>query len=177
MVHTMDKSMLRRFESVRRHFSAACSAYNIPMAWLCAIARQESGFKADARVLTGGDGARGGAYGLCQMTLQTARLVGYTGDAEELSLPDMNCHVAAQLIYQLMNDGHRFFADIASAYNSGKPLKRAPESTRKTYVPNVLKYAAEFEAMHLDTVVPEAEAEDGDSMGAEDADVLPPSVT
>lgn len=122
----------------------ACRFYDIPAAWLLAIAQQESRLRAAVITMSGGDGARGGSYGLCQMSLATARGLGYEGSPSELLLPRVNAHLAAHLVGK---DRKRFgpkLSDVSAAYNSGKPMSRAPATTREIYVPAVLAFALKF---------------------------------
>lgn len=124
----------------------AFKAAGLPAALGPAIARQESGFILRSQNLTGRDRERGGAYGLCQMTLTTARGLGWHGTVEELLIPETNCHLAAELCsinserLELPVASDAWVEDIASLYNSGHMLKNAPRLTSRYYVPNVLKY-------------------------------------
>lgn len=117
----------------------------LPPEWGLAIARQESNFKPAALNMSRGDATRGGSWGLCQMSLLTARGLGYVGDAQQLTDPKTNAALAAKLCSELV---FRFktnnLADIAAGYNSGKRLKDAPVSTRTVYVPRVVKFAEEY---------------------------------
>lgn len=111
----------------------------LPPEWGLAIARQESAFRPTALNMSSGDATRGGSWGLCQMSLLTARGLGYIGDNLGLLDPKVNAQLAAKLCKEL---SLRFktmdLQDIASAYNSGKPYARAPASTKTVYVPRVL---------------------------------------
>lgn len=112
-----------------------------------AIARHESNWTADASVLTGGDGARGGAFGLCQMTLKTALGLDPMATPSRLLDARYNASVAARLVAA---DWKRFrgrVEDVIAAYNSGKPFFRAPESTKLFYVPAVQKYMLGYETI------------------------------
>lgn len=111
----------------------------IDPALLLAVVSVESGWNPDARNMTGGDLARGGAYGFGQMTLQTAIGIDPTATPLKLLQPEYNLRICARLIAQLAN---RFSdpKDIFAAYNSGRGFETAPISTRETYVPKALKY-------------------------------------
>ena len=124
---------------------AAFKAEGLPVEWGMAIARQESCFEPATKVLTGGDAALGGSYGLCCMSLDTAKGLGYTGIADGLLDPTTNATLAAKYCRQLCDQfggdlGN--LRDVAAGYNSGKPWAKAPKSTRTVYVPNVMRYAA-----------------------------------
>jgi len=126
---------------------AAFEAEGLPGHWGMALARHESDFTADAQALAGGDARRGGSFGLCQMSLATARgELGYSGDAEGLKDPGLNCELAARYFKVIMK---RFkvadLANVAAAYNSGRIYARAPKSTRTKYVPLILQHAKAYE--------------------------------
>jgi soluble lytic murein transglycosylase-like protein len=118
----------------------------LPGEWGMAFACQESRFDPNAESLTGGDGRRGGSYGLCQMSLATARGdLGYTGDDEGLKNPQLNAKLAAQYCKLLMKRlKSRDLRDIAAAYNSGRPFNEAPKVTQTLYVPHILAYAKHY---------------------------------
>ena len=119
-----------------------------------AIARQESAFDPSVKVLTGGDAALGGSYGLCCMGLSTARGLGHKDiTVEQLLDPAINASLAAELCAANLNhllkvgpdqtySAVHLYGDLASYYNSGKPMNRAPHITQTNYVPSVLKYMA-----------------------------------
>lgn len=118
--------------------------WGLPGPWGLAIARQESGFRASAVNQGPGDLRRGGAWGLCQMTLLTAQGLGFLGSAYGLLDPEKNANLAAQFICQLRDRYGLVLKECAAAYNSGKPFDRAPASTREVYVPRVLEFAREY---------------------------------
>lgn len=117
----------------------------LPPEWGLAIARQESNFTPKALNMSAGDATRGGSWGLCQMSLTTARALGYVGTAQGLTDPKLNAALAAKLCKELVT---RFktvnLADVAAGYNSGKTFAKAPISTRTVYVPRVLKFSEQY---------------------------------
>lgn len=117
----------------------------LPPEWGLALARQESNFAPQALNMSTGDATRGGSWGLCQMSLTTARGLGYVGTAQGLTDPKVNAKLAAKLCKELVT---RFrtnnLADIAAGYNSGKPFAKAPSSTRTVYVPRVIQFAGDY---------------------------------
>ena len=124
----------------------AFRAAGLPPELGCAIARQESFWDPNAKVIYGPDGERGGSYGLCQMSLQTARGLGFTGTPTELCDPKTNAELAAKLCVE----NHRkdeTMADLIARYNSGKPMSRAPASTTQMYVPRVLGFMANYKSL------------------------------
>lgn len=126
---------------------AECKAHGVTPSWAIAIARKESAFNPDALVDTGGDGARGGAYGLMQMTALTAKGLGFVGNPRDLLDADVNISYGVALIAQLAKY-HKSFRDVAAAYNCGKQYSRAPRVTQKEYVPTVEKYQARYAALY-----------------------------
>ncbi len=124
---------------------AAFLRHNLPPEWGVAIARQESAFTAAASNNSAGDATRGGSWGLCQMSMLTARGLGFTGTTADLLNPEINAELAATLCAEISKRlKTTSLADVASAYNSGKPMARAPTSTRTVYVPRVLAFAATY---------------------------------
>ena len=119
----------------------------LPPEWGLAIARQESNFAPKALNMSVADSTRGGSWGLCQMSLLTARGLGYVGTAAGLTDPQVNADLAARLCRELVT---RFkttsLADVAAGYNSGRTFAKAPASTRTVYVPRVLKFAQDYKA-------------------------------
>lgn len=112
-----------------------------------AIARQESNWDPDATVLHGGDGKRGGAYGLCQMTLKTALALDKTATPARLLNPRYNCHLAALLCKENWKRANGRLQDVISLYNSGKQFHAAPDVTKLVYVPRVTAFLAEYREM------------------------------
>ena len=111
-----------------------------------AMARLESGFDPKAKNETGTDLARGGAYGLFQMTRKTADALGIESDPATLMDPDFNINTTIALTKQNMARVGRNMEDIAAAHNSGKSLANAPSYTRQTYVPKVTQYYLAYKA-------------------------------
>lgn len=103
---------------------SAADSWGIPPALLAAVALVESGFNAGAVNMTAGDGARGGSYGLCQLSLLTAR--GLRAGVTPLDLldPATNLYLAAQYIAQLARSGLSM-PDCIGAYNVGPDMKPA----------------------------------------------------
>lgn len=135
----------------------AFAAKGLPPELGPALARQESGFIPTIENLGPGDKERGGSYGLCQMSLQTAKSLGYTGDVAGLKDPLINAALAADLCHQnRLRPDCRAIRDVIAMYNSGKPYDRAPRVTAMTYVVNVLKYMAIYKDQCSQFVNPES---------------------
>lgn len=117
--------------------------YNgVPFVIGLAFAHRESRFR-NVSNLTGGDGARGGAWGIFQVTLKTARGYGFEGSVHELSSIRINAHYASKVIKWAMTGvAADDYKNIASRYNSGKPFDKAPDMTRNNYVPRFLESIA-----------------------------------
>lgn len=128
---------------------AAFELEGLPGSWGCAIARRESLFRPDTEVLTGGDGRRGGSFGLCCVSMKTAHdELGYAGDADGLKSAPTNATLAAKYC-ALLSQRHKTddLHDIAALYNSGRLYDHAPESTH-AYVKDVVTFA-QFYEVHL----------------------------
>ena len=104
---------------------------------LWAMCDVESGWDAGAMNLRGPDGARGGAFGPLQMTLKTAQSfassVGRTTiTAVDLLDIELNLQICRLLLKELHGSGDtkRKQRDVASMWNSGKPLDAAPATTQ-----------------------------------------------
>lgn len=104
---------------------------------LIAIAIVESDLNPSATKLTGGDGGRGGAWGLFQLTLTTARDLGFSGPGSELLEAEINIFWAMCLAAEISANT---VEDLASEWNSGKRYAVLPDnhSTKTVYVPAVL---------------------------------------
>lgn len=132
-----------------------------------AIAQQESAFNPDASVVTGGDAARGGSYGLGQVSLKTALALDHTATIARLHNPAYNAKLMAQLCRQNQRLARTSdVAELASRYNSGKPFHLAPDSTRLIYAPHVLRYYAAWKTLlSADTVPAENSASSSEDAG------------
>ena len=118
--------------------------HGLDSAFGCALVRQESNWNPAARSNMRGDLLRGGAYGLAQVTMRTAEAMGYHLTEAQLLDPAINVSLAAELCHQNSGRVHKisphYYGDLASLYNSGKVLERAPYSTSTSYVPRVLTF-------------------------------------
>ncbi len=126
-------------------------AHKLPVAWALAIAATESEFRPGVANHSKGDERRGGSYGLCQLSLQTAREFAPAATPGDLLEPAKNAAIAAMFVATLRRRFGNEFSDIVSAYNSGRPLERAPDTTRNVHVPRALRnldlYATEAAAL------------------------------
>ena len=105
------------------------------------IIQTESRWNPAATNLVGPDAARGGAYGLTQLTLKTAQALEPGITPEQLLDPVTNLRVAGLLLADNRRRGGSLWPDVAAMWNSGSKFDSAPESTRYEYVPRVLTAA------------------------------------
>jgi soluble lytic murein transglycosylase-like protein len=134
----------------------------VPPAVVLGVARQESDFYPDATATHPGDLARGGAYGLMQMTLQTARTLGYSGPVGDraqltgLYDPALNVQLGVLYLSQLLTATRGDVKAAVSAYNGGLSAERPGDAKRTTndrtapfinqeYVDKVVKFARSFD--------------------------------
>lgn len=110
--------------------------YGVSAALIASIIQIESGFNQGAKNLTGGDLERGGAWGLMQMTLKTAKNLGFMGDPKLLLIPSINIDYGTKLLAQIQRRVKKVIRteseidrNIVSIYNSGKFFAKAPSST------------------------------------------------
>lgn len=111
---------------------AAAKAAKISGALLLAICTHESGLK---NVIAPHDGGSA-SFGICQMKLQTAQILGFKGSEKDLMKPETNAKFAAlYLKYQLDRYNNEWMKAVA-AYNSGT----YNESVKVPECPRNLKY-------------------------------------
>lgn len=108
------------------------------------IIEVESGWNPRATNLSGPDAARGGAFGLTQMTLRTARAFEPSITGDELLDPNTNLRIAGLLLAENARRGSPMWPDVAAMWNSGRRFDEAPEVTRYKYVPKVLAAANRY---------------------------------
>jgi soluble lytic murein transglycosylase-like protein len=75
---------------MRRLIRAAAAEHGIPEALLHRVIQRESGYRADAR--------SGPYWGLMQILPQTARTMGFRGEAQELLDPEVNLRYAGRYL-------------------------------------------------------------------------------
>lgn len=110
----------------------AAKKAGISGALLLAICTHESGLK---NVLVPHDGGSP-TYGICQIKYDTAKMIGFTGNAKDLMTPEVNAKWAAQYLkYQKARYDGDWVKSVA-AYNSGT----YNESKKVPGCPRNLKY-------------------------------------
>ena len=153
--------MLTQYEREELYIPVVATAFKnagFDPAFGCAIARQESNWTPDAKSNNSGDLARGGAFGLCQMTMKTAVALGHLSiTPKDLLDPAINASIAAELC--VANAKHvrvtvlakkplnleAYYEDLAALYNSGKVYKDAPFVTKGTYCVRVLEFWRQYQ--------------------------------
>lgn len=129
-------SVSERIRKYAPRVVAASKAAGVDPLYMLATAYHESRFDPDAVNMTGGDLARGGAFGMFQMTFKTAAALGYKGAPEGLKDFETNLSYALKLARQNAERAEKL-DDMASLYNSGKKYYDAPAVTRTMYVPAI----------------------------------------
>lgn len=144
---------------LRQLADQAADAQGIPRALIRAIVSIESSWRPDAyrhepgffrRYIKGTDWERshGGdsrriaaSYGLGQLMWSTAVAEGFsrTLDPEELFDPELNLRYTAKHLRRLWDRHGGDIEDVAAAYNSGRPKRKAPSYTVQTYLPRFRK--------------------------------------
>lgn len=95
----------------------AAKTVSVPFELLRAICTIESGL--DASRINPNDGLSP-SYGLCQIKLATANLVGYRGDSEGLMTPKTNALYAAKYLKKQLKRYSGDWYKATSAYNAGR---------------------------------------------------------
>lgn len=101
-------------------FDMSATRYNVPFAWLKAIAITESSLNPNAMRPEPQIGDA--SYGLMQILMRTAKGLGFQGSEMDLYNPSTNIDLGAKLIAENI---HRFgmdFQAVYSAYNSGSSV-------------------------------------------------------
>jgi soluble lytic murein transglycosylase-like protein len=104
---------------------AVAQQFNVDPALIAAIISVESNFSASAVNNTGGDAARGGSYGLMQMSLKTAQGYGYSGTGPGLLDVMTNLTYGTRYLADCVEQANGDIAGAASCYNSGSTKNAA----------------------------------------------------
>lgn len=97
-------------------FMAVSSTFSLPPGLLSATCWVES--KHNVRAINANDGGSA-SHGACQIKLATARMLGYTGTAQELYKPYTNIYWAGKLLRHQLNRYDGDHRRAVAAYNSG----------------------------------------------------------
>ena len=88
----------------------------------------------------------GTARGMFAILPSTAKALGFNPDVVQADFAtSLDCHIAV-VNDNLRRIGRVDIAELASYYNSGKPIARAPNSTTSVYVPAILRLSATYKA-------------------------------
>ena len=111
---------------------SAAKLYKVSGPLLLAICTHESALK---NVMVPHDGGSP-TYGICQVKLGTAQMLGYKGDGEGLMVPKENAKWAAKYLAYQKNRYDRDWCKVTAAYNAGTYF----ESSKSPGYPTNLKY-------------------------------------
>ncbi len=146
----LDKIVKARERAYIKVVAQAFTDIGMRPAFGCALARHESLWNPLAANHTGGDAKRGGSYGICQMSMTTAVLLGYQGQPAGLQQAPVCAALAAKLCLQnqervpasvVRDEDNLFWAwNMACLYNSGHLWQDAPRFTREKYAPAVVAH-------------------------------------
>lgn len=134
---------------ILRAITQMCLDVRVPLAFGLAMAFHESEFNPDAVAKDPRDLARGGSFGLFQMSLQTAHelVPGVAFSGKDLCDIHLNCELTGDLMHEnrvrlkRVHPSQRaasVFLDLAAMHNSGKIFAQAPLETRYKYVPAIV---------------------------------------
>lgn len=143
---------------------AATHGTNVPAPLVMGLIQQESNFSPWATATDPRDVARGGSYGLMQMSLATARALGYkgvTGDPAQLTGlydPVTNVSLGVAYLRDLITATRGDTAAAVSGYNAGLSSERQGDGKRtgndrtapfinQSYVDAVMTFARQFGAL------------------------------
>lgn len=122
-------------------FALASQSFNLPPGLLSALCYAETRHK-PYKVLIERDGKE--SLGLCQMKLDTARMLGYNGSRERLLTPGINAHYAAAYLRKQLNRYNQDPRKAAAAYNAGRyRLNSRGQIKNRQYVERVMNAWAE----------------------------------
>jgi soluble lytic murein transglycosylase-like protein len=96
-------------------FLITTSAYNLPPGLLASLCYVESNHKLNKIHYLDG---KTDSYGICQVKLETARLVGFKGTPEQLMNPAVNIHYAGKYLQHQLNR-YQDVQKAVIAYNKG----------------------------------------------------------
>jgi soluble lytic murein transglycosylase-like protein len=113
--------------------AAAAERWKVPVALIKAIIAKESEFQPRATALDRGDAARGGSYGLMQLSLETAHELGFRGTVQDLYDAAVNVNLGARYLRDLLSEataGGYGVDSVISAYNAGNSAYRRGDGRR-----------------------------------------------
>lgn len=120
-------------------FNPVSTAFDLPAGLLNSVCYIESSYKADA---IHHDDGNGDSLGLCQIKIQTAKLMGFKGTIKQLMNPTINAYFAGKYLSHQLKRYNGNIAKALVAYNMGS----AKNFTRSRYSDKVIK---QWESMHV----------------------------
>jgi soluble lytic murein transglycosylase-like protein len=117
---------------------AAAKAAKVSGTLLLAICTHESGLK---NVYVPHDGGSP-TYGICQVKLPTAQMMGFKGEAKDLMIPEINAKWAAIYLKYQIDRYDKNLCKATAAYNAGKFNK----SKNDPQIPRNLKYVRKIQS-------------------------------
>lgn len=125
--------------AIAQLIKAAAAQFGVDPMQMAAIVQVESSWNPAATNLSGPDGARGGAWGLSQITLQTAKAYGFTGSGEDLLDPATSIEWTARIL--AAGGPPVTIQDAGAWWNAGKKHfydLNAESPTASDYVPKLV---------------------------------------
>lgn len=138
--------VLTEQQKVRAALRRAAAKWGIDPDILDAIGYVESRWKLGAKVTTGTDGARGGAWGPTQITEKTAKAAGFTGNVADFTRdPDLAAEWTARIMLTRPGGAPTTIEDASAYWNAGKTSAASlgpTHVTRVKYIPAAEKAIA-----------------------------------
>jgi hypothetical protein len=127
-------------DDYKRILADASESWGYPRSWFPAIALWEGRGKINPTAVnrTGGDLARGGAYGAMQITMKTADAAGFKGRGEDLFDVATTGHWAGKILS--MGPIPETLEEMAALWNAGRLPSKLPAGhiTLTQYIPGVM---------------------------------------
>lgn len=123
-------------ETLLTLFALTTTTFNLPTGLLSALCYVESGHHVGAYLANDGGSP---SHGVCQVKLETARLMGFRGTPAKLKQPKVNIYYAGKyLAYQMVRYNHDSRKAIA-AYNAGTfKVNRKGQVCNRKYLGKVM---------------------------------------
>ncbi len=117
-------------------FASVTQTFNLPEGVMSAVCYVESSHR--SQVIHKDDG-HGNSVGLCQIKVETARLLGFTGNQTDLLNPYSNAYWAAKYLKKQLVRYDNDLGKALSAYNAGSHRVKNGKTRNQHYVDKVLK--------------------------------------
>lgn len=123
---------------------AAGKSFDLDPALIAAVISKESGGDWDA---VGDQDTRYPSYGLMQIRLTTAEMLGYTGDATDLLNPSVNVRYGSEYLRWQMDRYDGNVETAIAAYNTGTAYLKGDRFKNQGYVDDVLRRWERFKVL------------------------------